>query len=900
MSKTTKREQLKEYLRTGDIPADENDLPNFDLNTLQAIYYRRQAIAVAQDPNRPEAAFWNDELFHEMPTETEIAANPMRAFVAEWRTAVDKLQKDSDEQPVSLDKALRQRSKEVYAHSHEVIDPAILKHLFDLEQNIDLEPIGNLLRLQGYGKGDKKLPIFANTPEDIRSALQKDFDFNIIPVDQEFTDFEKVIRQGEVPDWYRYMVNNLDDPEFVPLLSTLKERWFLFLIVAFAIGAVASFTFDLGVEIGRLTQDFILYLSLYGGVALTRAIWQAERAERWHTKAISYNRPAYVDALVKIAETEVNDDGELAKEIRSKGEKIQKDAWGWDEFAIKIGLEKGKLEKKSLVKQVAEATGKTRDQIINQIAKKVIKEKLDDDPKSLAVVIPTYQVTLEEMERLLVSIRDQAYPVGKVFVVYNDDPNESQAKQQEYLKYQEVVDRMNARTDTRNDCEIVLQTQPARGKREAMMMGFLNAMGPQYKKYLEKNLVGKMHQVINANKPDANDQEREQMIQSMLNTVFANVNISALKSDGPHQYLDVEEFTGQYNFDRVLNIDSDTEIGGPFAILTSELMMRGHEKDGIEVGCITGDVRVSIRDFNWLTEQTYQRYWTAFFKERGAQSLTGEVTCMSGPWVYMDTAKLAEILIEWYLYEHMAGRATFGDDREISTRMLQHGYASLFCPDSVVKTDCPTDYKTWLKQQLRWNKSFTIYNLLMFEFIHKLSKFVQLDVLYQQTFPFALLIILGSVSQDALQVALEDGPIEGLLRVLPYAITILLYNEIFFGVYGTLRNKIENEDGEFKRDYKFLYSPMYIYYHFRYLLWIKLYSFYDLFIKKNTSWGTKGAQFDEAQLSQFSSDPDALTDEILEAFEAGNGQDMIDEITDEILRMAKNGELDENGMKDEE
>src|SRR5690606_15794379 len=103
----------------------------------------------------------------------------------------------------------------------------------------------------------------------------------------------------------------------------------------------------------------------------------------------------------------------------------------------------------------------------------------------------------------------------------------------------------------------------------------------------------------------------------------------------------------------------------------------------------------------------------------------------------------------WYFYEHLAGRATFGDDRELFTRFLELGYDTFFCPDSAVWTDCPETYEVWLKQQLRWNKSFTIYNMVLFNFLYKLDNFIQMDVIYQQTFPFAMLFIGSNIIKEA-------------------------------------------------------------------------------------------------------------------------------------------------------
>ena len=226
---------------------------------------------------------------------------------------------------------------------------------------------------------------------------------------------------------------------------------------------------------------------------------------------------------------------------------------------------------------------------------------------------------------------------------------------------------------------------------------------------------------------------------------------------------------------------------------------------------------------------------------------------MSGPWVLMRAEALAQIIDGWYFQEFLGNRCTYGDDRHISTLMLELGMESLFCPDSFVLTDCPIDWKVFIKQQLRWNKSFNRENLILLTFIHKMSKFVQTDVVYQQTFPFIMLYILANLSTQAAGISLEAGLPAGLASVLPYAGLVVAYNELFFGIYGAFKN----------RDINYLKSPVYIGYHFGRLLWLKL----EAIIKaKDAGWGTKDESLDppsEEQLDLQIDEIERLVDEAI-------------------------------------
>ncbi|PIS10119.1 MAG: hypothetical protein COT73_11110 [Bdellovibrio sp. CG10_big_fil_rev_8_21_14_0_10_47_8] len=454
-------------------------------------------------------------------------------------------------------------------------------------------------------------------------------------------------------------------------------------------------------------------------------------------------------------------------------------------------------------------TDMPKDQITDVIADDIIWSNFGEKPPTVAVVIPTYKTSIEEMKELLLSIKGQVYPIGDVYLSYNDNPNDPdrskrRAKQDEFAAFQKLVDEVNA-MNGKNNCKILLLAQPSRGKREAMAMGFALSCGEKY---------------TNVKHPDA--------------------EIANLINIPPNSH----DFT--------LNIDSDTRIADKFALLNSMLMMnKENPRTGKKPAALTGDVQVINRDINLLSEMTYQRYKRAFFVERAAQSLSDDVTCLSGPWVLLDNDKLAQILDDWYYQEFLGQRGTYGDDRNISTLLNEQGEAVIFCPDSKVETDCPTDWPTFLKQQLRWNKSFNRENLRLFPVLHNLDKFVQLDVIYQQTFAFAMLYIMSNITGNAVLTGMESGALEGIKTVIPYAAIVLIYNELFFGLYGALSND---------KDLKFFLSPVYIGYHFSALLWLKIYAFFKM---KDTSWGTKGADQDTI-LEEFDDNKDRIIQEIID------------------------------------
>ncbi|PIR62093.1 MAG: hypothetical protein COY81_04450 [Candidatus Pacebacteria bacterium CG_4_10_14_0_8_um_filter_43_12] len=665
-------------------------------------------------------------------------------------------------------------------------------------------PAEAVLRLIEYLKSLnlKVLPVLSTTPPEILSAAKEaGIELQIIPVAQQdhlmFQSLNAAINQSQVPDWYRTakeLLANQKKETRSNILEALKVRWFLILIILMGTAAGVGFHVGWGVKLPQVIDQVDFYMSVYGGIAATRSVWQISRAERWNKNARRKTRQPYFKAVQALTSEEEATDPVIQK-ITEKIKRLSTQSSTIDSFLEKLGLVKSNKKRKtkpSLLEQYQSAKGQAfdREKMIRQLEEKMIAQEFGSQLPSIAVVIPTYQTSEEEMRRLLQSIKNQAYPVTHAYVVYNDNPNDplrKNVKQPEFMAFQQIVNQVNAEPG-RNNCQIQLLAQPARGKREAMAMGFVTALG---KTYLDD---------LKAKYPDVSEKE--------LSTTIGNLDINELP---------------ELRHDFILNIDSDTEIQHPFSVLASLIQLKAHP----DAGTTTGDVRVTNRDTNLLSEMTYQRYWRAFFVERAAQSLHGHVTCMSGPWVCMRSEALAEVFEEWYFQEFLGQRCTYGDDRHLSTLLLRNGWESLFCPDSAVLTDCPTDWKLFLRQQLRWNKSFNRENFILFDFLHELDKFTQMDVIYQQSFAFVMLAIMIQLLVKAIVLGVDQGVMTGIESLLPYSVAVLAYNELFFGVYGSLKN----------RDARFLYSPTYIGYHFGSLLWLKLYAFFKL---TDTAWGTKG------------------------------------------------------------
>jgi hyaluronan synthase len=151
--------------------------------------------------------------------------------------------------------------------------------------------------------------------------------------------------------------------------------------------------------------------------------------------------------------------------------------------------------------------------------------------------------------------------------------------------------------------------------------------------------------------------------------------------------------------DVYLCIDSDT-ILDRFA---TERLLRpfGNPK----VQAVTGSVLAANRDRNLLTRLIDLRYAYAFMGERAAYSVLGSVLCVCGSAaMYRGTAVHKHL--DKFLNQRFLGlKCTYGDDRHMTFWCLKEGRV-LLATDAVAWTLVPERMSHFLRQQVRWSKSF--------------------------------------------------------------------------------------------------------------------------------------------------------------------------------------------------
>jgi N-acetylglucosaminyltransferase len=197
------------------------------------------------------------------------------------------------------------------------------------------------------------------------------------------------------------------------------------------------------------------------------------------------------------------------------------------------------------------------------------------------------------------------------------------------------------------------------------------------------------------------------------------------------------------------------------------------------VGAVSGSVGVLNAPTNLLTRLIHHRYRLRFQVERPAQGFFTSLLCCSGPFAVYRRSLLTELWSR-YLTQTFAGvRCTNGDDLHLTNLVLATGRQVLFEPRAVASTWVPRSLRLYLRQQLRWNRSF--YRELRWTFAGVRSRhpYLALDVLARALLPLLLAAALVLLASEGLLAGWEL-----LVADLSLALAMLCVSAAFLLVHG--------------------------------------------------------------------------------------------------------------------
>lgn len=274
------------------------------------------------------------------------------------------------------------------------------------------------------------------------------------------------------------------------------------------------------------------------------------------------------------------------------------------------------------------------------------------------------------------------------------------------------------------------------------------------------------------------------------------------------QKLGFDKATG----DIIVTIDSDTIID-PVSGINNIIKQFKNPN----VGAATGDVKVLNKNENLLTRLILYRYWIAFNQERAAQSNFSAVMCCSGPFSAYRKSIIDKIKDQYVTQTFLGHVSTYGDDRHLTNLVLQDGHTVRFEKNAIAYTHVPTTIRTYIKQQIRWNKSFYRELLWTLKNVPRAHFYMVYDMVMQLTLPYLSLISMAAIIYTALFIDVKVA--------LTYVAFLFLISttRLIYAIYRT------GDLGFF----------LFITYSFVHVIFLMPSRFYALVTLKENGWSTR-------------------------------------------------------------
>lgn len=169
--------------------------------------------------------------------------------------------------------------------------------------------------------------------------------------------------------------------------------------------------------------------------------------------------------------------------------------------------------------------------------------------------------------------------------------------------------------------------------------------------------------------------------------------------------------------DLVVFVDSDSFLD-PYAIYNLVQPFQDPKMGGV-----SGRTDVANIYTNVLTKMQTVRYYIAFRVMKAAEAYFDAVTCLSGPLSCYRKDIVLENMDAWLNQSFLGQKATFGDDRAMTNFVLRH-HRTYYQDTAICSTIVPNRYPVFLKQQMRWKRSWLRESLLAGKFMWRKEPFM--------------------------------------------------------------------------------------------------------------------------------------------------------------------------------
>lgn len=261
----------------------------------------------------------------------------------------------------------------------------------------------------------------------------------------------------------------------------------------------------------------------------------------------------------------------------------------------------------------------------------------------------------------------------------------------------------------------------------------------------------------------------------------------------------------------IVTVDSDTLIE------KDSLLELTRPFSDPAVGAATGEILVENHYKNFLTAILQSRYWSAFNFEREGLSRFGVVTCCSGPLAAYRRSLMLKYMDNYVSEMFLGNICTFGDDRHMTRMVLEDGYKVIYTSKAKARTYVPEGFRDFLRQQIRWKKSFIRESTLILPYA-----FQKGGVLLIETLTGLFMPMMGIYVRIVLILLFVRFPF-----VLPFYLLMMIFT-------ATMRSLLMIER---KKWQLWLRNIVYAYLHESIVFWLFPVA---LFTLRRNQWGNRG------------------------------------------------------------
>jgi hyaluronan synthase len=123
------------------------------------------------------------------------------------------------------------------------------------------------------------------------------------------------------------------------------------------------------------------------------------------------------------------------------------------------------------------------------------------------------------------------------------------------------------------------------------------------------------------------------------------------------------------------------------------------------VGAVSGHVLAVVEDHNFISKMESVRYYVSHRLMKAAESVFGAVTCCPGAFSAYRRDAVMAVLPAWLGQRFLGTAATFGDDRSLTNFILRR-HSVVYHAGALCHTYVPDTWRKFIRQQLRWKKSW--------------------------------------------------------------------------------------------------------------------------------------------------------------------------------------------------